>query len=179
MKNKFSSASLLVNNFFYVKITIKLYKLEDAMFRELFSFNGRLNRKRYFILGFKLFLCYLVIYFPIWLFLSVIGVNLREIPETITILLVSPMIISGYSMLIRRLHDLNMSPWWCLLDLIPNIAAFFYNLNPLLIPVALIGTLGILKSAFSLSLMVIKGSIGSNDYGDDPLQPTPVAKYTV
>ncbi len=71
-------------------------------------------------------------------------------------------VISHFTLVIRRLHDIDRTGWWTLF-LVPNYAIW---INPELIVVGLI----ILPMA--LYLMFKKGTGGSNKYGDDPLLDT-------
>ncbi|MBR4382216.1 MAG: DUF805 domain-containing protein [Selenomonadaceae bacterium] len=52
-----------------------------------------------------------------------------------------------YMLIIRRLHDLNKTGWFALIMLIP-----------------------VVNTIFSLYLLFAPGTIGSNDYGADPIE---------
>ena len=55
-------------------------------------------------------------------------------------------ILAGFSLGIRRCHDLDKSGWWLLLGMIPYI-----------------------NVAWGLYLMCKRGTVGRNRYGDDPI----------
>jgi len=63
-------------------------------------------------------------------------------------LLALALLIPSIAVLVRRLHDTDRSGWWALLMLIP-----------------ILGTL------ILLVFCVLKGTDGSNRFGDDPLKP--------
>lgn len=54
-------------------------------------------------------------------------------------------IVPGFSLLVRRLHDINKAHYW-----------MFINFVPMIGPICL------------LVLLCTPGSVGPNDYGDDP-----------
>lgn len=53
---------------------------------------------------------------------------------------------SSLSFMVRRCHDLNKSGWWAALAFVPTINVLF-----------------------TLYILFVKGTDGSNDYGPDPL----------
>jgi len=55
--------------------------------------------------------------------------------------------VGSYMLIIRRLHDLNKSGWFCLIALVPYI-----------------------NILFSIYVLFFKGTDGPNQYGEDPLQ---------
>ena len=83
------------------------------------SFSGRARRKEYF--SFVLF---------VWLFnlllniivLSVAGEDAMNLISSIYSLL---LFLPQLSVLVRRLHDVNMSGWWILTLIVPMIVIFF------------------------------------------------------
>ena len=83
---------------------------------------------------------------------------------------------------VRRLHDLDLSGWWyALLCLLTEATLYVvaYSLHPLLGPVAFDET--IMEIAFWAVLVpflayfvwcgLLRGTVGANRYGLDPLQP--------
>lgn len=123
------------------------FSLEE-MLNKIYTTEGRLNRLRYFM------------YSVIWsLISSVIGFILGSIggllsndPESVLITVPVGIwsFVAGIGSImiaIRRLHDLNKSGWFLLISLIPliNIIFVFY-------------------------ILLMPGTVGSNRYGEDPLQ---------
>ena len=113
-------------------------------FRKFVCAKGRASRSEYW--WFQLFL-YLLSFITIFVdefFLSDIVMETDIFPiNTITSLIT---LLPAIMVLIRRLHDVNRSGWWIL------IAFTCIGIIPL------------------LYWSIIKGSDGSNDYGDDPVR---------
>ncbi|SHJ48847.1 Uncharacterized membrane protein YhaH, DUF805 family [Dethiosulfatibacter aminovorans DSM 17477] len=110
------------------------------MLGEFFSFEGRLNRARFF--GYGLVLAIIASVFDIIIdSVSNLGVLL--------VLLVLAIIIAIFelSICVRRLHDIEKSGWYVLLQVIP-----------------------IVNVILALVLIFMKGTDGPNEYGDDPLR---------
>lgn len=134
----------------------------------LFSFQGRLNRKPYWMTVIAT-----TVAFILALLLALAA--LREyglLPVTIAIILVLyiPLIWIGLALSAKRLHDRDKSAWWLLV---------FYALPTILSTAAdrtedvqfiilhLI-SFGITVWAF-VELGCLRGTVGSNRYGPDPL----------
>lgn len=109
------------------------------MIEELFSFKGRLNRLRFFGYDFILGLILLM-------FKGLIEVTDNEVALIIIIILTIIITISAISVCVRRLHDIELSGWFVLLNLVP-----------------------IIDFIFELVLLFKKGTDGPNIYGKDPL----------
>ena len=111
------------------------------------SWKGRLNRKRYFFrtVGFT------VVYCLAATFASVLAVLLMDASEAtvegIVYFMSIPFAILVYFNTIKRLHDLDKSGWYLLLNFVP-----------------------IINVIFSLYLIFVKGTDGPNGYGEDPLK---------
>ncbi|MDD3115560.1 MAG: DUF805 domain-containing protein [Anaerovibrio sp.] len=113
-----------------------------------FTIRGRLNRKRYNLFILANFL------------LSIAGSFMAEAaregqgPDVLTntdiVILAAALVmtVAGITMGIRRLHDLNRTGWWMLVELIPILGSLI----------------------LSVYLMFFKGTDGYNEYGPDPLQ---------
>jgi|LGOV01.1.fsa_nt_gb uncharacterized membrane protein YhaH (DUF805 family) len=117
------------------------------MVRDFFSFDGRLNRLRFF--GYGLTLAIIGSVFDIIIeSVDNIGVLLG--------LLILAIIVAVFevSICVRRLHDIDKSGWYVLLQVIPIV-------NVIL--------------AFVLTFM--KGTDGPNEYGDDPLRMNYEERY--
>lgn len=90
-------------------------------------------------------------YFGLFYFLSYIGFMVVSaiIPflAILYMVFIIGVIIPSITVGIRRLHDLNKSGWWYLIVFIPFIGAIIM-----------------------IIWFVTKGTDGSNDFGDDPLE---------
>ena len=119
-----------------------------------FSFSGRLNRKPFILRS--IVATFVPILLAILLFFFFAGgfrpgmeyqhKNLLWLHVLLHSLLIILAIIAGFSLGIRRCHDLDKSGWWLLLGMIPYI-----------------------NVAWGLYLMCKRGTIGRNRYGDDPI----------
>lgn len=122
------------------------------IFALLFSFKGRLSRKKFILLAIPL-LCLIVI----CNFISQSFVeSLEQATEISTLDIVFyclfypiwlSIIISIVSISVRRLHDFNHPSWLVIILLVPVIGFWFF-----------------------VCLMYKKGMVGENKYGLDPLQ---------
>ncbi|MDL2281069.1 DUF805 domain-containing protein [Selenomonadales bacterium OttesenSCG-928-I06] len=110
-------------------------------------FEGRLNRKPYVIKSLVLWVVIATIYMVITAYKGLDGMALAN-------LLTLPLLIVAVSLTVRRLHDLNFSGWWALLLIV-------FSASPV-IQYVVFGMLGV--------LFVMKGTIGNNLYGKDPLE---------
>jgi len=116
----------------------------DQSLNNYFSFKGRLNRWKYFI--------YLL---PLVITASLPYVTVLLIPTTylyqddITTII---LLILRISLSVRRLHDLNITGWLLLIQLL-----FFITAIDLILII------------FDLYLLFVPGTKGANKYGDDPL----------
>ena len=124
----------------------------DNIREMFFSWEGRLNRKRYILRCLALGLIIMAIY----ILLMVIAFTTAEtqmgngLPMmgafSASYILYLPFIIAGYLLAIRRLHDLDLSAFFILLSFVPVVSFFF-----------------------TLYLIFKKGTEGPNSYGPDPL----------
>lgn len=119
-----------------------------------FSFKGRLNRWRYFLLSLPLGGLMLIafVYITIKLNSNTVTNTAAYIYLAMYILLIIILSISGISLTVRRLHDLDKTGWFVLIQ--------FLNFIPVLSLFAL---------AFNLYVMFFPGTDGPNPYGEDPL----------
>ncbi len=140
----------------------------------LFSFQGRLNRKPYWMTAIA------ITVFLIVLMLIALGlVGKREFGAAIgvvalIIILYIPLIWVGLAVGAKRLHDRDKSAWWLLL---------FYAAPSVLSGAANrtddIGAMGVVLHLVSFAITVwaivelgfLRGTLGPNRYGPDPLAP--------
>jgi uncharacterized membrane protein YhaH (DUF805 family) len=136
------------------------------------TFNGRINRAKFWIVV----LCCALF------FLAVIGVTMAVSSSMSTIfgaalIAYIPMTYVSVVSAIKRLHDRNKSGWWVLLFYggpmaLPLVAAVLdgaTEASMALFLLQLVG-LGILIWGF-VELGCLRGSIGQNRFGPDPLAP--------
>jgi len=122
---------------------------------DYFTYEGRLNRRPYFLR----MAAYYGIYLIIWIIvvLADYGNDIGIIIFMFLLLLSIPFHFVGFIFVvmqsIQRLHDLNKSGWYLLIILVG------------LIP--LIG--GFIVLGFELYLLLVKGTTGPNRFGPDPL----------
>ena len=127
----------------------------DNIREMFFSWEGRLNRKAYILRCLTLGLIMTAIYILLMVitFTTAAAQMGNDLPMMgafgATYILYLPFIISGYLLAIRRLHDLNMSGFFCLLNFVPLV-----------------------NIGLGLYLFFKKGTEGDNDYGSDPLDMT-------
>ncbi len=132
----------------------------------LFSFDGRINRAKYWIAA--------LIWLVIWLVALAIGaaliygVNLW-VGIIVFVVVGIPALISGLAIGIKRLHDRDKSGWWILL---------FYFVPSILSQIGQqIGGAGAILAlgGFAISIWgfveigCLRGTVGPNQYGPDPL----------
>ena len=143
------------------------------------SFQGRTNRTRFWLTGLGVWLgalvglaCSRVLMFAVWPPLQVLALPLFVIA-----------LIASLANSVKRLHDRNRSAWWLLLFLglptvlsLPSEIAKAAAQQDAMTFGALCALLGLPFSLWGLVEMgFLKGSVGPNKYGDDPLAP-PVAE---
>ena len=103
------------------------------------SFTGRLNRKRYIMRT-------LCVGIPNSILYGLVSTSDNDFIVLLAGLLLIPFSIACISIAVRRLHDLNRSGWFILLNFIPFINIFF-----------------------SIYIIFFRGTQGPNRYGEDPL----------
>jgi uncharacterized membrane protein YhaH (DUF805 family) len=99
------------------------------------EFTGRASRAEYWL--------FFLFNFIVTLVASLVGGESLLLP-LVWLGLFIPNIAVG----VRRLHDINMSGWWLLINLIPFLGALVF-----------------------LVFCLIPGTVGENSYGDDPSNP--------
>jgi uncharacterized membrane protein YhaH (DUF805 family) len=136
------------------------------------SFSGRINRAKYWLavaIGFLISMAFNVLAFI---------ASQSTVIQIINMLLIIPLGIFACAVGIKRLHDRNKSGWYLLL---------FYGLPIVLsaasvvmvdrpdgpsITAGVLALLGLVVSVWTLiELGCLRGSIGQNKYGPDPLAP--------
>ena len=116
-------------------------KRKETWQEKYLTADGRLNRKPYILRSLFLGVISFVVSFVIVLLAGTAST------EGVRIVLQLLFAVPGVMLVIRRLHDLGHSGWWCLLGLIPLV-----NL------------------ILGIYLLFFKGNTGPNRFGPDPLQ---------
>src|SRR6266566_2393644 len=141
-----------------------------SMKQLLFSFRGRLNRKRYWM-------TVIVTMAVIILLLLLALVMMREqrfefaaLTVVILLLLYIPLIWIGLAIGAKRLHDRDKSAWWLLVFYAaPGILSTAGNrMEEVGFIILHIISFGISVWAF-VELGCLRGTVGPNRYGPDPL----------
>jgi uncharacterized membrane protein YhaH (DUF805 family) len=112
----------------------------------LFSFEGRISRSPYWL---KYYLPFMVVAIVCWFLDTLLGTSFQ--PGSIGVIYVIFVLLNIYPYLavsVKRCHDRGRSGWFLLLLLIPLV-----NLWP------------------SIELAFLRGTLGPNQYGPDPLAP--------
>jgi uncharacterized membrane protein YhaH (DUF805 family) len=131
----------------------------------LFSFEGRVNRAKY----------WLVALINIAVILVVAGLALVLLPITVAWIIIVVAVLTmayiGVAVGVKRLHDRNKSGWWLLLYyLVPGVLGGIAGDSYQGINLAL-NLVGHAISLWGLiDLGFLRGTAGSNDYGPDPLE---------
>ena len=130
-----------------------------SIYRNYFCFDGRLNRKPFILRS--LAITIIPILLMVLLFYLFAGglppkgeylhKELFWVHVMLHLGLMFLPIVSGFSLGIRRCHDLNLSGWWLILGLLPYISI-----------------------VWGFYLMLKKGTDGKNDYGEDLLKRSEV-----
>lgn len=122
---------------------------EETLLEKYFTYQGRINRKRFIFSLLKIFVANFLVAFVISFISLLIGIvsDADGSLKTLSSLLSAPFTVAGVMLSIRRWHDTNHSGWWLLIGFIPII-----NLYALYM------------------LYFKKGTEGPNDFGEDPLR---------
>jgi uncharacterized membrane protein YhaH (DUF805 family) len=118
-------------------------------FQNYVGFTGRAARSEFW--WWHLFL--LLVYFA-FIILVLLLSHPPDVPGGligIFLLVVLALFLPTLAILIRRLHDLNLSGWWSLLEFIP-----------------IVNSVGII---WLLAWCSLRGTVGPNRFGADPLSP--------
>lgn len=128
----------------------------------LFSFQGRINRAKYWIA--------MIAYLSLTIAVAGLGLffNFSTLFLVIAGMIALATIVSGCIVGIKRLHDRNKPGWWLLL---------FYLLSGVLDVVGMTGKLPLLFELGSVAISIwalvelgfLRGTTGANQYGPDPL----------
>jgi uncharacterized membrane protein YhaH (DUF805 family) len=143
-----------------------------SMTQLLFSFQGRLNRKPFFITNIAI----AVITTPVILLAlgmagELVPVMAGEPPSTLfNLALAIPTILFGLAIGAKRLHDHDKSAWWLFVFYaIPQISTTAGNwMEGVGFVILHLINMAIIVWAF-VELVCLRGTVGPNRYGPDPL----------
>lgn len=123
----------------------KVYVPDESLSDMFFRHDNRLNRKRYFLRMLALAGMVFVVAFIIGL----VGIAIGEESAAALVvdLLCLVVLVPNIMLVIRRLHDLDQPTWWFVGIFIP-----------------------VVNLVLGLYLLFARGTIGSNQYGPDPLE---------
>lgn len=143
----------------------------DEDFRSMFlRFDNRLNRKRYIKRSLALIGIGVILIIIMGIIAALINVN----PKVLGLLISVVLLIPSYSLMIRRLHDLNRPEWWCIPSIIQVVLHLFTSIsnpaNMSSMPSLFGGVLSLVNFAIAIYLLFFKGTDGFNQYGPDPLE---------
>jgi uncharacterized membrane protein YhaH (DUF805 family) len=144
-----------------------------SMTQLLFSFQGRLNRKRYWLTSITILVIILLILFSALFLIREHQFALAGLEFVLLAILYLPLMWVGLALGAKRLHDRDKSAWWLLL---------FYFVPGILGTTAdrIEGGTGILLHIAGFAITVwafvelgcLRGTVGPNQYGPDPLAPS-------
>jgi uncharacterized membrane protein YhaH (DUF805 family) len=136
------------------------------------SFKGRINRAKYWLAGLILFLISTV--FNVLAYLAAYSTATQTVNALVSI----PLLIFLCAIAIKRLHDRNKSGWYLLLFYGLPIVLFVASALVVEAPggpsiaAGVLALLSLIASIWTIiELGCLKGSIGQNKYGPDPLAP--------
>ena len=135
----------------------------------LFSFQGRIGRGQFWLA--------ILIFFIAALIVTVVDYALQSFYVSLAVAVIAygPALMCVIAAGIKRLHDRNKRSWWLLVFyLVPLVALTAANLvEDGMIPTVL-STVGVLSLIWAfVELGCLRGSIGGNPYGPDPVAPKP------
>jgi uncharacterized membrane protein YhaH (DUF805 family) len=133
----------------------------------LYTYQGRINRAKWWLAV----LVYVIAVLILWVLAMALGIGGAIV---IYLAFYVAAAISGIMVGVKRLHDRNKSGWWMLLFYgVPFLAGIVQAV------VAQDSALGLLLGVVSVVIAIwvfvefgcLRGSIGPNQYGPDPLAP--------
>ena len=136
---------------YYDKKSNSFKSLVSQVLMHPFTFKGRMNRQLFMV---GILICYAIAFMAG--ILSAISVEVFRVPVILSFVFI---VILEISLMTRRLHDINLSG---------HYVYYFYLLRIILVIV-----LPILHFLFTVVCLIIlcskKGTVGINEYGEDPL----------
>ena len=153
------------------------------IWRAMWGFDGRISRKYFWLAGLVWIIAFLAILLPLlhwftggqWLSDTIGDAKLDKAASTAALIAATILLYPSLAMSVKRLHDLNLSAWWCVPAFIPGFAD---NLLTVMSAPAKVQTGALwIDCAVGLVYLVvlgfIRGTDGPNQYGDDPRAKAP------
>jgi uncharacterized membrane protein YhaH (DUF805 family) len=144
-----------------------------SMGQLLFSFQGRLNRKPYWLTSITILVIILLILVSALVLIREHQFALAGLEFVLLAILYLPLMWVGFALGAKRLHDRDKSGWWLVL---------FYLAPGILGTIAdrIEGGTGIVLHVVGFAISVwafvelgcLRGTVGPNQYGPDPLAPS-------
>src|SRR5215213_8769725 len=140
-----------------------------------FNFSGRINRAKYWIA--------MLVYSAIYIVLTVAGYATGNgaIYQAVNGMLNIVILISSLAVGVKRLHDRNKSGWYLVLFyIVPGILlvagiAFGTFMEDSIVIASILGLAAFAIGVWAfVELGCLRGTIGPNRYGPDPLEPTAI-----
>jgi uncharacterized membrane protein YhaH (DUF805 family) len=131
------------------------------------SFEGRINRKPYWLGSLTLMAAFMVLLLLLFALVGFFGLFIGYI--ILAILVIYP----SLALMVKRFHDRDKSGWWALVFYVPTFinggvsySAPESGISMVIGLVTLVVTIWLI-----IELGFLKGKPGSNDYGPNPLEP--------
>ena len=153
------------------------------IWRAMWGFDGRISRKYFWLAGLVWIIWFLAILLPLlhwftggqWMSDTIDDTQLDKAASAAMLVAASILLYPSLAMSVKRLHDLNLSAWWCVPAFIPGFAD---NLLTVVNAPAMVqtGALWIdcaVGLVYIIVLGFIRGTDGPNQYGDDPRAKSP------
>jgi uncharacterized membrane protein YhaH (DUF805 family) len=150
------------------------------IWRAMWGFDGRISRKYFWLAGAVWFIGFLAIMFPLlhwltggqWISHAISDRQFNTAASAAALIAGTIMLYPSLAMSVKRLHDLQLSAWWCVPAFVPG---FIDNSLPLanvqgssMLGQASTGIAFVVALAYIIVLGFIRGTDGPNEYGDDP-----------
>ncbi|MCA0254945.1 MAG: DUF805 domain-containing protein [Proteobacteria bacterium] len=133
-----------------------LYLFWQSITKKYFQLKGRANRKEY--ISFILVEMNIILVIDLVILLTK-DLSIVFIPVTIRAIIDLILFVPSMTIIVRRLHDLNLNGFWFLVDVPIIIYCYLYDYYYINIISGLI---------FGSVLLLFKGTQGTNKYGDEP-----------
>ncbi len=148
----------IVSSFSSVKV-VSHSSVQSADVKDiLFSFNGRINRSTYWTYSLFIGVVQFVLYGLYLMIMKVAATNLLSLSGGTSFLGITSLLFMWpwLALSIKRCHDRNKSGWFHLVSLVPFLGIWYI-----------------------VEILFLKGSDGSNQYGEEPEYNPGIKQYTI
>ncbi len=124
----------------------------------LFSFNGRINRSTYWTYSLSIGVIQFIVYGLYLMIMKVASYNLLSFGGATSLLFILSFLFiwPGLALSVKRCHDRNKSGWFHLVSLVPFLGIWYI-----------------------VEIFFLKGSVGYNQYGEEPEYNSGLKQYTI